>query len=62
MTGPLKAPSVFSPWPGWFPSPEAFPSLVAALADRGLSDGDVAKIAGGNWLSLFRESFGPSQG
>lgn len=57
---PLKAPSVFSPWPDWFPSPEAFPRVLAALGDRGLSDDDVAKIAGGNWLRLFRDSFGPA--
>ncbi len=56
---PLKAPSVFSPWPDWFPSPEAFPNVVVALKGRGFSGEDVAKIAGGNWLRLFRESFGP---
>ena len=56
---PLKAPSVFSPWPDWFLSPEAFPNVVVALKGRGFSGEDVAKIAGGNWLRLFRESFGP---
>lgn len=59
---PLKAPSAFSPWPAWFRSPEAFPNLLAALRARGFSSTDTAKIAGGNWLRLFRESFGPTIG
>ena len=55
---PLEAPSAFSPWPDWFPSPAAFPNIVAALKDRAFSEQNIAKIAGGNWLRLFRESFG----
>lgn len=30
-----------------------------ALKSRGFSDDDLRKIAGGNWMRLFRESFGP---
>ncbi len=56
---PLKAPSVFSPWPEWFQSPTAFPGIIDALRGRGFSDVDVRKIAGENWLRLFRESFVP---
>jgi len=56
---PLEIPSVFSEWPQWFRSPADFPGVLQALRDRGFSDDDVTKIAGGNWLRLFRESFGP---
>lgn len=53
---PIKG---FSAWPSWFQSPRDFPNLLEALAARGYSPEDVAKIAGGNWLRLFRDSFGP---
>ena len=56
---PLKVPNKFSPWPDWFQSPGDFPGLLAGLRNRSFSDGDIAKIAGGNWLRLFRESFDP---
>ncbi len=56
---PLKAPSEFSPWPDWFRSPADFPRVIDALGRRGFSDEDVRKVAGGNWLRLFRDSFGP---
>jgi microsomal dipeptidase-like Zn-dependent dipeptidase len=51
---PIKG---FSAWPSWFRSPMDFPKIIAGLQSRGLRDADVAKIAGGNWLRLFRESF-----
>jgi microsomal dipeptidase-like Zn-dependent dipeptidase len=54
---PLKAPNKFSPWPDWFKSPEDFPNIMEALEKRSLDSEDIAKIAGGNWLRLFRESF-----
>ncbi|HSV84164.1 MAG TPA: membrane dipeptidase [Ramlibacter sp.] len=53
---PIKG---FSPWPEWFPSPVGFPALVDALRRRGFSDGEVRKIAGENWLRLFRTAFQP---
>ena len=56
---PLKLPSTFTPWPDWFASPAAFPGVMAALRRRSFSEQDIAKIAGGNWLRLFGESFGP---
>lgn len=56
---PLKAPSEFSLWPDWFRSPADFPRVIDALGRRGFSDEDVRKVAGGNWLRLFRDSFGP---
>ncbi|EIM73487.1 dipeptidase [Nitratireductor aquibiodomus RA22] len=51
----------FSSWPDWFTSPVDFPVLIEALEKRGFSSDEVAKIAGGNWLRLFRESFSPLQ-
>jgi membrane dipeptidase len=56
---PIKG---FSKWPTWFQSPVDFPILIEALEKRGFSSEDVAKIAGGNWLRLFRESFVPLAG
>lgn len=55
---PIKG---FSHWPSWFQSPVDFPVLIEALEKRGFSSEEVAKIAGGNWLRLFRESFVPMQ-
>jgi len=46
-------------WPEWFSSPEDFPSLVDALQKAGLSDADLAKVLGGNWMSLFERVFQP---
>ena len=54
-SSPVKG--VLATWPDWFSEPSAFPRLVQGLADRGFSDEDVNKIAGGNWLRLFAESF-----
>lgn len=54
---PIKG---FSPWPAWFPSPVAFPAVVAGLASRGFSAEEVAKIAGGNWLRMFADGFEPA--
>ncbi len=51
----------FSKWPSWFQSPTDFPALLDGLAGRGFSSTEVAKIAGDNWLRLFRESFRPAQ-
>lgn len=46
-------------WPEWFQSPEAFPNLLTALSDRGMSDVDLSKLAGGNWIRLFSATFSP---
>jgi microsomal dipeptidase-like Zn-dependent dipeptidase len=53
---PIKG---FSAWPQWFPSPAAFPQIIAGLEARGFNSEQVAKIAGGNWLRLFRDGFQP---
>lgn len=55
---PIKG---FSAWPEWFPSPVAFPAVIDGLERRGFSSEEIAKIAGGNWLRLFRESFQPAK-
>ena len=46
-------------WPDWFDSPAQFPGVLEGLRRRGFSGEDLRRIAGGNWLRLFRESFGP---
>jgi membrane dipeptidase len=50
----------FSSWPSWFQSPVDFPKIFEALERHGFSATEVDKIAGGNWLRLFRESFVPA--
>lgn len=49
-------------WPEYFDSPAKFPGVLDALRKKGFSEEHLAKIAGGNWLRLFRESFGPMEG
>ena len=45
-------------YPRGFETPDKFPSLAAALANRGYQPKDVKKILGGNWLRLFRQVWG----
>lgn len=52
----------FSDWPSWFQSPEDFPKLIEGLSGRGFSSEEVEKIAGGNWLRLFRQVFDEGAG
>lgn len=47
----------FSAWPSWFQSPVDFPCILEALDKRGFSRGEIAKIAGENWLRLFERIF-----
>lgn len=54
---PIKG---FSKWPEWFTSPASFPGVLDGLAKRGFSAEEIAKIAGGNWLRLFRDGFQPA--
>lgn len=49
-------------WPQWFESPEAFPQVISALSDSGLSDEHLGQILGGNWLRLFEQTFSPANG
>jgi microsomal dipeptidase-like Zn-dependent dipeptidase len=55
---PIKG---FSAWPDWFKSSADFPTILEAMEKRGFSADEIAKIAGGNWLRLFREGFVPLQ-
>ncbi len=54
---PIKG---FSKWPSWFQSPADFPNILEGLEKRGFSSEEIARIAGGNWLKLFREGFVPA--
>lgn len=47
----------FSRWPSWFPSPTGFPAILARMEERGFSQEECRKIAGENWLRLFRQTF-----
>ncbi|MBS7700546.1 membrane dipeptidase [Chelatococcus sp. YT9] len=53
---PIKG---FSDWPSWFKSSADFPNILDGLERRGFQLEEIRKIAGGNWLRLFRESFVP---
>ena len=55
---PIKG---FSRWPDWFKSSADFPNIGEGLRQRGFADEDMAKIMGGNWLRLFRDSFLPEK-
>jgi microsomal dipeptidase-like Zn-dependent dipeptidase len=56
---PLRSPNKLSSWDDWFRSPEDFPDLLEELGKRSFSESDIAKISGGNWLRLYKESFAP---
>ena len=43
-------------WQDWLRSPAQFANIWEGLAHHGFSDGDVAKIMGGNFMRLFRDS------
>lgn len=45
--------------PAWFRTPADTPKLAAALAEKGFSGDEVAKIMGGNWLRFFTDGFEP---
>jgi microsomal dipeptidase-like Zn-dependent dipeptidase len=47
----------FSAWPDWFRSGADFPGILRGMQRRGFLPDEIAKIAGGNWLRLFRDSF-----
>lgn len=55
---PIKG---FSDWPAWFKSPRDFPNILNGLEKRGFSQSDIAKIAGENWLRMFRDGFKPQK-
>ncbi len=52
-------------WPDpvpWFGSNLDFNNVASGLLDVGLSDADVNKIMGENWLNFFKRSFGSLSG
>jgi microsomal dipeptidase-like Zn-dependent dipeptidase len=52
----------FSDWPTWFRSPTDYLHLVENLERRGFNAEERAKLAGGNWLRMFRDAFKPAGG
>ena len=53
----------FEVWP-WsdghvgYENNSAYPNLTRGLLSRGYSDGDIAKIMGGNWMRLIKDTIG----
>jgi membrane dipeptidase len=47
-------------WSEWMRTPSGMRNIVAELERRGFAPTDVAKIMGGNWLRLFRQTFAPA--
>ena len=45
--------------PEWFASSKDFGNIATGLKDKGMSQGDVEKIMGVNWLNFFTASFEP---
>lgn len=45
-------------WPDWFSSPAQFPAILDCMRQRGMSKHELAMVCGGNWMRLFRETFG----
>lgn len=57
---PVKISPDFSRWPGWFTSPAQFGNVLDGLRSKGFAEEEVGKLAGGNWLRVFRTSFEPA--
>jgi microsomal dipeptidase-like Zn-dependent dipeptidase len=45
-------------WSEWMKTPAGMHNIVAELERRGFSAAEIDQIMGGNWLRLFRETFG----
>lgn len=54
-----REPAEWPQWPDWFSSSEDFPRMFEGLSAAGVSDEDLRKIAGENWLRLFDVVFKP---
>ncbi len=46
--------------PSWFTDSRHFGNIAAGLRDTGMSEEEVSKIMGENWLRFFRDSFVPA--
>lgn len=55
-----KSDAGFPPQPEWFRDNRDFGNIQQGLKATGMSDEDVAKIMGGNWLRFYDDSFGPA--
>jgi membrane dipeptidase len=51
----------FPPQPAWFASNRDHRNIVEGLRAASFSDGDIAKVMGGNWLRFFDQSFRPAK-
>lgn len=49
--------SGYQPFPHWFGQSAGYPSIREALSERGFSNSEVEKVAGGNWQRLFRANW-----
>lgn len=47
----------FPPMPDWFQDSRGFDNIETGLKATGMTDNDVAKVMGGNWLRFFASSF-----
>jgi membrane dipeptidase len=47
-------------WSDWFRSPASIQNIANELSRRNFSDGDIAKIMGGNWMRVFGDSITPA--
>lgn len=54
-----REPAEWPQWPEWFSSSADFPRIFEGLSAAGVSDEDLRKIAGENWLRLFDVVFKP---
>ncbi|MDW4549879.1 membrane dipeptidase [Defluviimonas sp. D31] len=59
--GSASAPG-FPPMPGWFHDNRDFGTISGGLRAVGMSEAEVARVMGGNWMRFFGESFGPATG
>ncbi|MGI9462696.1 MAG: membrane dipeptidase [Aestuariivirgaceae bacterium] len=50
----------FPPQPDWFKDNRDFANIETGLRKAGLSDEDVAKVMGGNWLAFYEANFTPN--
>jgi microsomal dipeptidase-like Zn-dependent dipeptidase len=47
-------------WSEWIRTPAGMQNIILELERRGFASVDIAKIMGGNWLRLFRQTFAPA--
>ncbi len=56
---PIPISGGLAEWPTWFRTPASFPGVLEAIQKKGFSDSEMAKLAGGNWLRMFGDTFEP---